>query len=300
MARFASAALAFLFLFCLAPAPASAGEPIRFGILPVLDTLPLQVAVADGLFTEQGLDVELVPFQSALELDTAVTSGRLDGYFGDLLKTLLLIQSGAGQKVVSVNYSPVPGQMMFALVAGPGKAGATSYEVGISRSTVIEYLMDRMLQQTDSLRDVAFNPTEIKKIPIRLQMLLSGQLDAAVLPEPLVTLAVSKGATVLATDEHLGEPLTVVCLAESRLAARKKFLKARAEAVRRINADPEAYRELMGKTIRIPPPLVPTFPVYRFPENTLPTETELFRIQQWMLTRGLLRTMLGRSEIVAD
>ena len=36
---------------------------------------------------------------------------------------------------------------------------------------------------------------EIKKIPIRLQMLLSGQVTAALLPEPLLTLAETHGAT---------------------------------------------------------------------------------------------------------
>ena len=51
---------------------------IRLGILPVIDTLPLIVADAEGLFKEAGLDVELIVFNSALEKEAALTGGSID------------------------------------------------------------------------------------------------------------------------------------------------------------------------------------------------------------------------------
>ncbi len=285
----------------LAHAGAStAAIPLRLGILPVLDTLPLQVAVTEKLFAEQGLDVEIVSFSSAMERDTAMQAGQLDGYFGDLLNTLLLIQAGAPMKVVTVSYRTTPGQPMFGMVLRPGLTLETVGEhptVGYSRATIIDYLLDHMTRQGD-IKEIAWKRTEVKKIPLRMQMLLSGQLDAAVLPEPLLTLTDSMGGEVAATDEKLDMPLTVLCLKDDFLDKKNAFLDAYKEAVQRVNDNPENYRKLMVETTRIPKPLVDSFHVYSFCKPRLPTETEVWRVQQWMLTRGMLRSMLDYEQVV--
>lgn len=288
----------FLVLLLHAAVPARA-EALRFGILPVLDTLPLQVGVAEGHFAEAGVDLELVPFMSAIERDTAVKTGRLDGYFGDLLAACLLAQAGADHKVVTVSYRTTPGQRMFGLVAGPGKkakaeAGET-LTTGLSFATIMEYLLDRINAQAG----YSIERVEVKKMPIRLQMLLTGQTDAAMLPEPLATLVESKGGAILATDQDLDEPLTVLCLSEKVMDRKDAFLKAYRKAVADLNAQPEKYRALMAETCRIPPPLADSFPVMAYPEPAAPTEAELWNVQQWMLTRGLLHKTLDHGAVVA-
>lgn len=283
----------------LCPLVSSAQDAqLRVGILPVLDTLPLQVAKRDGLFKEQGLDVELVPFASALERDTAMQSGQLDGYFGDILATLLLIQHGVPMRIVTVSYATTPGQPMFALLRAPHVGeDASTLDVGMSRSTIIEYLLDgmRSLPETKGLQ---LKNLEVKQIPIRLQMILAGQMDAALLPEPLAHLAESKGATVLATDEQLNMPLTVICLHKDKEDLVEPFMKAYGLAVERINSAPESYRALMVETCRVPKELASSFPVYHFPEPALPTEQEIWPVQQWMLTRGMLDSMLDYEILV--
>ena len=57
-----------------------------------------------GLFQQAGLNVELVPFGSAQERDTAFVAGAIDGYFGDMVNTLLLKASGQDVKVITVDY----------------------------------------------------------------------------------------------------------------------------------------------------------------------------------------------------
>ena len=44
----------------------------------------------------------------------------------------------------------------------------------------------------------------IPQIPVRLEMLKSGQIDAATLPEPLASVAVKAGATVISSTDNLG------------------------------------------------------------------------------------------------
>lgn len=67
-------------LFLLVTGMVSA-ETLRMGILPVIDTLPLQVGVTEGYFKAENLDVQLISFSSAMERNTAMHSGQLAGSF---------------------------------------------------------------------------------------------------------------------------------------------------------------------------------------------------------------------------
>lgn len=278
---------------------------IRFGILPVLDTLPLQVAVHDGLFKEQGLDVELIRFTSALERDTAMQAGELDGYFGDIIATYLLISNNVPMYIGLTSWRTTPGFPMFGIAQSPANkdkslADMKGRKLGLSKSTIMEYLADRMADSLTIPRD-HFEQVEIKKMPIRLQMLMTDQIDSALLPEPLLTLARFTGGDVLTTAEDLEMPLTVLCLhrkyfdngAESYV----HFLTAYKEAVARLARKPESYRVLMAKTCRIPAPLVDSFPIYPYPTPALPDAAELEEVQKWMLEKGLLKTPVP-SEVV--
>ena len=273
-------------------------ETLKMGILPVLDTLPLQVGVREGLFKAHGLDVELVPFQSAMERDTAMQSGRLDGYFGDLVATVLLIQRGVHMRIATVSWATSLGQPMFALLAAPGQDLAEgTLKTGISRATIIEYLLDSM-RELPQAKDLLLDPVVVKKIPIRLQMLLANQIGAALLPEPLATLAETKGAEVLVTDEELGMPLTVLCLHDSRKALIPAFLRAYDAAVKRINLNRNAYRPLMVETCRIPKALAEEFPVYAYPLPRLPSREEMDRVQKWMVVKNMLKQPLPYESMI--
>lgn len=291
-------AAAVFCLFLSAASGAHAEEHIKLGILPVIDTLPLQVASAEGFFAEEGLAVELLPFASAIERDTAMRSGQLDGIYCDMLNVLLLVQGGVEMRIVTRTWDTKPGRRMFAVVAAPDKSPEGTLSVGISRATIIEYLLDGMRPQATE-KSVGFDIVEVKKIPIRMQMLLSGQIDSALLPEPLVSLAESRGATVLATDEELAMPLAVIALHESRMPRRASFLRAYDKAVKAIAADPEKYRDLMVRTCRIPPVLAGDFPVYINPVHAVPSAESVEAVQEWMLSRKLLREPLPYDTVVA-
>lgn len=302
----AGLAACLLSLVLSVPGAARAGEPIRFGVLNVLDTLPLRVAEHDGLFAAHGLDVELVPFASAMERDVAIQAGRLDGYFGDLIAALLLLEQGRPFPVSLVSYRTTPGQPMFGLAVAPGRAGQGLAElrdatVGYSRSSIMEYLLDKIAER-HRLGPTYFNRVEVKKIPIRMQMLLSDQLDAALLPEPLLSLARLKGGSVALTTEDLDIPLTVLCLHERYYdddgAVFHAFVDAYREAVERLRAHPEQYRELMAETCRIPGPLVKDFPIYAFPAPALPAASEIDDVESWMRTKGMLGEHLDYLSVV--
>ena len=280
---------------------------MRFGILPVLDTLPLQVAVHDGLFKGQGLDVELVRFASALERDTAMQAGQLDGYFGDLIATYMLINKGVPMYIALTSWRTVPGFPMFGIALSPASKDhdlddMKGRSLGLSKSTVMEFLADKMEDQL-GLNPGHFQQIEIKRMPIRLQMLMTDQIDAALLPEPLLSLAKLKGGGVLATADGLDLPLTVLCLHRKYFRdgadAYIRFILAYKEAVKRLSETPEKYRQLMAETCRIPKPLMEKFPIYPYPMPSLPSDAELEMVEQWMIKKGLLKENIPHELVLS-
>lgn len=269
---------------------------IRFGILPVIDTLPLQVGVKDGLFEKHGLNVELVMFTSALERDTAMLAGQIDGYFGDLIATYLLLNQGVPMRIALTSWRTTPGYPMFGIALSPGNmdkdlGDMKGKTLALSKSTIMEFLADKLEDQLGVNRG-HFSQVEIKKMPIRFQMLMTDQVDSALLPEPLLSLARLKGGSLLATAETLDMPLTVLCLHENYFKdmgkGYKRFVAAYREAVERLSDNPESYRQFMAEACRIPKPLVSQFQVYPFPEPSLPTPAELDEVLAWMLEKGLI------------
>jgi NitT/TauT family transport system substrate-binding protein len=303
-----SSSLSFmLILLTLAfPRISTSEEKLAFGILPVVDVLPLLVGQEKGIFAKEGIDLELISFQSALERDATLQAGRLDGYFGDMLNTVLLVQSGEQLKIIATAFHTHPQSRMFGIAVAPGSgivdpAGIKGKDIAISSATVIEYLLDQLLSGQDmSPRDV--NKQEIKKIPIRLQMLLSNQVTAALLPEPLLTLAEANGARVVLDDRKLNTALTVLAVnLKNRPAVTALipgFLRAYNTAVDMINENPSQFKELLITKTHFPMAVKDKYPVPVFPARTLPVEADVHAVQEWLLKNGLIKTRIPYQDMI--
>jgi len=197
------------------------GVKIRFGSLPVLQALPLYVAQDTGIFKKNGVDVDLIIFNTASEKDIALSTGSIDGYFGDLVTPLVLRGNGRNVVIAAANYDTRYDRRMFAILGKPGApyktaADLSSIPVAVSSNSVIDFVTEHLLR-TSGVPAEKIEFLESKNIGLRMQMLLSGQVEAATLPEPLVTAAAAKGAAVLADDAGLATSQTVLVF--SRLFA---------------------------------------------------------------------------------
>lgn len=293
-------------VLCAGLSTVKAQEPLRLGILPVVDTLPLLVGETEGFFAEEGLAVELVTFQSALERDAAYQAGRLDGYFGDILSAVLMIRTGQPVRIVTTVFHTHPDHRMFGIVASPGAGVKTmadlqGQQVAISRATIIEYLLDRIVA-SQGLPPEHVSKLEIKKIPIRMQMLLADQVSAALLPEPLLSLAEFKGGTVLIDDRGLDMTETILALGADVLARRsglaEKFLAAYGKAVQRINQNPQAYKELLVQRTRFPLPVKERYQVPAFPAPAPPSVADVAAVQDWLGLHGSDTERLAYDAII--
>ena len=288
-------------------------QTLRIATLPAADSIVLDVAVSEGLFKKEGLDVETVPFKSALEVGAAMRAGQLAGHFGDLMNVFTQNETGTKQAVVLTTTHTSKAQRAFGLVVSPKYSESVkSLEdlkktpTAMSASTIIDYLLTRM-KQTSNVSENALKNVEVRQIPIRLQMLLSGQIETALLPEPLVTVVEKKGGRVIWDDTQLDESLAVVALREQYLNDKTvtAFRKAVAAAARKIEADPETYRALMVQKRLIPAPIAKDYKMVRFSlfgrEDGLPpppSAEDVQRVGQWMLQRGMIKSVPAYEEVV--
>lgn len=293
-------------LLTLLAAPyARAAEKISFGVLPVMQALPLFMAHERGLFKEEGLDVELIPFASGLEKDAAMAAGQTQGYFGDMLTSIILGANQVPMRMVATVFNTTGNQRMFAVLAAPGTGKPSLKELaqkGIagSSNTIIEYVTTRLLEKEDP--NATLSMIETKNILARMPMLLQGQVAGAVLPEPLVTLVEGKGATVVADDRGLGITPTTLLFTndfiDRNTSVVRAFLRAVSRASALINADPEGARPVMIKYARIPEPLqqsvaIPVFGAPSVPERGLVLDT-----YSWLRGKGILKSELTFEEMV--
>jgi NitT/TauT family transport system substrate-binding protein len=300
--------LSFAFPFLSAEAQKPSTGVIRFGTLPVIQALPLFVARDKGFFGQEGVDVELVGFNSALEKDVAFSAGQIAGYFGDLQTCIVLNGNRAPIRMVAEIFNATKYQRTFALVSGSKHGGRPLADiakggVAVSSNTILDYLTTKFfLSKGVSLSQA--NLIEVKNIPIRLQMLLGGQVAAAVLPEPLVTLAESKGAKVLADDAGTGLSSTVLAFNETFLGQSperaKAFLRAVQKASAYVNGGTDDVRSIMNKECRIPEELQKAFPIPEFPRLALPTNGHVTDVYQWLFQKGTVKRDLAYRQMVAD
>ena len=274
-------------------------DNLKIGILPVIDTLPLQVAKHNAYFKKQGLNVELIRFSSAMDRNSAMHTDHIHGFFGDIPATLLLIKNSVPLKILTVSYRTTPGQQMFGLLLSPKSKNQTggSLTVAISKGSIIEYLLDT-IKDYYPISNYQIVPKEIKQMPIRMQMLASSQIDSALLPEPLLTLAEAKGAKLMISDENLNLPLTILTIHQKQFHLKDRFLQAYSQAIEELNRNSGQYKSLMIKTCRIPKHLANQFIIYKFPLPQLPSEQEVNAVQSWMLKKNMIKQSISYHKLI--
>ncbi len=285
-------------------------KPVVIGTLPTEDMLPLWVAEERGLFAGFGLeDVRIVTFQAAQERDAALVAGEIDAFMGDIIAAAQLEAAGTPVTIATVMLGATPEEGRFGIVAAPDSgfsdlSALAGVPVGTSSNTIQEYVLDGLMRQAGiPAEEVVVE--EVKKVPVRFDLLMQGQLKAAALPEPLLTLAESEGAILLA-DDTTGENLsqTVLVFSDEYLSeiggvdTMSALLDAWDAGAEVVNEDPDAWRGLLVEQARLPEPIKDNYPVNVYPAAQLPTVEQVDAVVEWMLGKGLLETALTYEDLV--
>lgn len=281
----------------------------KLGTLPLYDVLPWAVGNKEGIFEKAGVKVELVSFRSAADIDTALLAGEIDAGQRDINAALLMNKDKEQAKILRLALgTAATGQPIFGMVTSANSnvksvADLKGQDIAIARNTIIDYLTDKMLLAG------GVNPKDVKKtnvpqIPMRLELLQSGQVKAATLAEPVLTQAIADGARLVIDDSasKVGQSAVLVTTKaiKEKPTTLRKTLAAYEEAVDKVNANPEQYRSLFVEVAKVPDTIKDKVKLPKYPKAMVPSKTDVEDLNKWMmaLEDPQITTMIPYEKIV--
>ena len=255
--------------------------------MPSVDYLPIAVAQEQGFFKRP---IKLVRFSSPMERDAALQTAEVDASVTDYMGAMLLHAKG-----LPISLS-VACQGSFRLVFGrddkltdiPHLRGK---HVGLSSNTLIEYATERALVDATG-KPFSYTRVEVQKIPIRLEMLRSGELDAAILPEPFASTGQALGLHAIEVPGGLTQGITGL-LFQNKVLERSDDLRAFVagynEAVSFMQSHPRsAWIGALGKLLGITKQQAEQIQLPDYQPVTAPSPEALQPILSWMKEKKLV------------
>ncbi|WP_294175228.1 MetQ/NlpA family ABC transporter substrate-binding protein [uncultured Selenomonas sp.] len=276
---------------------------LKIGLMPDTDSVPFIIAQEKGYFAEEGLNVELHSFKSAMDRDSALQSGNLDGAVSDLLAVAFAKDGGFDVKVTSMTDGS------YKLVAAPGAEKLSvkelaGKEVAVSRNTIIEYVTDHILE-SNSMSGDDIAKVVIPQIPTRLELLQSSKLAAATLPEPMASVAVHNGCRFITGSDELGINPGVILFTEKSTKEKRAEIQAmyRAynKAVAYLNSTERAeYIDLVVEKSGFPPAAKEALVLPVYHTAALPKENDVTDCIAWLKGKELIKNSYGYADLVLD
>ncbi|MEV0829938.1 ABC transporter substrate-binding protein [Nonomuraea rubra] len=234
---------------------------LRVGVTPTVESAPVFVAMANDYFKEEGLTVEPAIVTGPAAALPQVESGRLDLALTDYLTAMRRNALHESVKVVASMYRAAPGS--FAIVVDAKSKIRTAEDLKRKKVAVPNLMVLQTLTLEAVLKRAGLERQDVVQVetpfPEMLHALKSGQVDAAVLAEPFVTVGRESRRTRVLDDAMTGQfaGLHTAGLVASdswigenprTLAA---FQRALAKAQRLIASDPQQVRDAIPRYTRI-------------------------------------------------
>jgi NitT/TauT family transport system substrate-binding protein len=182
------------------PRPAQALEPVKIAIVTSLASAPIFIAEAKGYFRDEGIEPELVRFDSAAPIAVAVAAGDIDFGSAGLNAAFFTLARQGVLKIIGCGNSEYKGfqGLGYVLSNQAYDAGIRRFEdlpghsVAITQTgTALHYALDLVLRKHGvALADVRVLPLQSNQNIA--SAITGGQADAAVLSAPNIYALVNK------------------------------------------------------------------------------------------------------------
>ncbi|MBI1826042.1 MAG: ABC transporter substrate-binding protein [Planctomycetes bacterium] len=187
-----------LLMWGLTPRPSSPGSQptkLKIGIIPITDCSQLYVAKHTGVFARHGLDVEFVPMAGGAAILQGLSSGSIDVAFSNLASVVFYeknagaLQRLNGGTAMSAKYSEAG--LVVRADSGIGDL------LGLRGKTIavnsLRNIVDLAVVRALRMRGVPATEFRLVELPFKdMEAALRGdRIDAATLPEPILTRAMS-------------------------------------------------------------------------------------------------------------
>jgi NitT/TauT family transport system substrate-binding protein len=259
-------------------AQASAPLPsLKVGLMPAIDIAPLLIAAERGYFAAEGVDLSYEIFPNAQVRQSAIQAGSVDGILTDLIALALSNAGGFPLKATTATDG------YFAVLASSAAAAQRggSLSIGLMEASVSNFLADQWLSSNYRLEK-----TWVTDPSVRLETVVSGGTQAALLPEPLVSVGKARGLGVLAQSSPTEPSVQAFAFTPSALEGKapaiRAFHRAWDRAVADVKADPAIARAALAAALpNLSPAIAQTMTLPAWEPTRLPDEAWLATVISW-------------------
>jgi NitT/TauT family transport system substrate-binding protein len=182
---------------------------LNVGVVPAMDSAGFFIALHDGLFTKEGLQIKYTP---AVSSETAVEqqlNGKLDISGGNYVSYIneAAVDHQPIEMIAEGSIMQQGAQVVFTMPNSKIKtlAQLKGHLVGVNAPGNIDYLLDVSVLQENGITPTSVKfPTQPIAFPQMGGMLASGQIAAATLPEPFASQAEQQYGAVPLADLNQG------------------------------------------------------------------------------------------------
>lgn len=277
-------------------------QTLKIGVMSDIGAAPFIMAQENGYFEDLGVDVELTVFKSATDRDTAMQTGNLDGAMADMLTVVFYNDSEFKAKMTSQTYGS------YVMVTSPAlkKQDLESLEtikVGISANTVIDFVTDQIAANNNINEKI--ETVAIPQMPVRLEMLGAGELNAATLPEPLASAAVISGGETVNGTLDLGLQPGIFIMTQTAIDDKSEAIEKLYEGynmgVDYLNKEDQAsYIQILIDQLGFPPSLEASFDFPELSHAQVADEVTFRTALNWMKERSLTNTDYSFGDLSSD
>ncbi|MCR5559067.1 MAG: ABC transporter substrate-binding protein [Schwartzia sp.] len=277
-------------------------KQIVIGLMPDTDSIPFIIAEKNGYFKEEGVEVTLMPFKSAMDRDAAMQSGNLDGAVSDLLAVAFAKSGGFDVCVTSMtdgNYRLVAGKSVD---LANGVSALKGKDVAVSKNTIIEYVTDQILAK-NNMPDTDIEKVVIPQIPLRLEMLQNGKLAAATLPEPMASIAIFHGCKFVTDSAELGINPGVMMFTKTAVKDKNSEIAAVYRAYNKAvdylaSTDREKYIDFIIEKNGFPSEAKNALKLPAYHKAELPKEKDISECMDWLYSKKLVSDKYSYQDLV--
>ena len=236
---------------CFAPAVCAAADKVKIAIIGGTADIPFYIADAKGWFAAEGIEVEMIPFDSGARMIAPMSTGEIDVGTGAISAGLynafdreitMRIVADKGRNVKGMSFQGV--MVRKALV----DSGAVRTVADLKGKKIAftgpgandSSIIDEALRKTGS----SFNDVEsiYLGLPAHLPAYQNGAIDASIMPEPFRSNVIKSGVAVelipvadLRDNDQTGAVVYSDNFIRNRSALALKLMKAYIRGVRYYN-----------------------------------------------------------------
>lgn len=285
-------------------------ESIKIGYRGHLGYLPAYVTQVNNYYSEEGLNVKLIEFDSTNQLVEAVISGDIDAAVGGVNTVVpLTIETKSPGSLRIFNLGILTDELDALVVSKDSNINTIQDLKGKTISalpgTASKIWMDMMLEKENLKGQVNVIQTASSQ---QLNALSSGSVDAIFDLEPLITMAEEKNIGRVLIKSPITKYYKTDLLFETSVIstdfikknpeAAKKIIKAVDKAIVFINNNPEAAKKYYSEFTPVDDTIEAKLPVLKYIPSYEMNVQEFQEVADFLFVTGLIEKQVDAQKIL--